>query len=206
MVTLVGVDIGVTNFAFVCAKVTVNLKEIQITKVARVDLAKYDQCTESGCSIKRHGKDASCRIQHLVREYTDILAADILVVEQQPPGGIKDVEHSLVTLAETSGIDVKLVSPRSMHSHYGIQHKSYQNRKQWTQQHFERTVGLITGFSEEHRKHDIADAWCLLTYTLYKMRRARLQELTAQYRFERVGSKKELYNIDLSRFAYIPNK
>ena len=56
---------------------------------------------------------------------------------------------------------VSLISPVSMHTHFGIRHLDYDQRK-------ERTVSIaekyIDGEIPYERKHDIGDALCMIVY------------------------------------------
>lgn len=63
---------------------------------------------------------------------------------------------------------VCLISPVSMHTHFGMRHLDYDGRK-------ERTVSLSERFANVNipyeRKHDIADAICMLLYINFKISR-----------------------------------
>ena len=54
-----------------------------------------------------------------------------------------------------------LVSPVSMHTHFGMRHLNYDERK-------ERTVS-IEGEIPYERKHDIADALCMIVYYNFRV-------------------------------------
>jgi len=59
-----------------------------------------------------------------------------------------------------------LVSPVSMHTHFGMRHLSYEERK-------ERTVSIASKYIHEEipyeRKHDIADALCMIVYYNFRV-------------------------------------
>ena len=61
---------------------------------------------------------------------------------------------------------VVLVSPVSMHAHFGMRHLNYDERK-------ERTVSIASKYIEGEipyeRKHDIADALCMIVYYNFKV-------------------------------------
>jgi hypothetical protein len=61
---------------------------------------------------------------------------------------------------------VVLVSPVSMHTHFGMRHLNYEQRK-------ERTVEIATKYLKEDipydRKHDIADALCMIIYHHFRV-------------------------------------
>jgi hypothetical protein len=60
---------------------------------------------------------------------------------------------------------VILVSPVSMHVHFGMRHLEYEERK-------ERTVAIaekyIEGGIPYERKHDIADALCMIVFDNFR--------------------------------------
>jgi hypothetical protein len=60
---------------------------------------------------------------------------------------------------------VLLVSPVSMHVHFGMRHLDYEERK-------ERTVAIaekyIEGGIPYERKHDIADALCMIVFDNFR--------------------------------------
>jgi hypothetical protein len=61
---------------------------------------------------------------------------------------------------------VVLVSPVSMHVHFGMRHLNYDERK-------DRTVEIARKHMKEEipyeRKHDIADALCMILYHNFKI-------------------------------------
>ena len=61
---------------------------------------------------------------------------------------------------------VILVSPVSMHTHFGMRHLNYEARK-------ERTVEIANKYLNEEipyeRKHDIADALCMILYYNFRI-------------------------------------
>jgi len=58
---------------------------------------------------------------------------------------------------------VILVSPVSMHTHFGMGHLNYEQRKERVESIASRYVTI-----EEERKHDIADALCMIVYYKFK--------------------------------------
>jgi hypothetical protein len=89
-------------------------------------------------------------------------SADKILIERQPPGGFQNIEILLHYMFRDKVI---LVSPVSMHVHFGMRHLDYDQRK-------ERTVSIaekyIDGDIPYERKHDIADALCMIVYDNFK--------------------------------------
>jgi len=90
-------------------------------------------------------------------------AADRILIERQPPGGFTNIEVLLNYMFKDK---VLLVSPVSMHTHFGMRHLNYDQRK-------ERTISIaskyISGEIPYERKHDIADALCMIIYYNFKV-------------------------------------
>ena len=189
-IKFVSVDVGVLNFAYVagCFTKTLDRRKIvtTISTCARIDLTTYDNCKGplTGCTIPRHAKDAACRLRHMLASHP-LLDADLLIIEQQPPMGMRDIEQSLIAIAEASGTRVKIVSPRAMHSYYNIGCLSYEKRKQWTTDRAKSALKTMDAFGD--RMHDVADAYVMAEYvaamTTRNQRTLHLRDL-AQERLE----------------------
>jgi hypothetical protein len=90
-------------------------------------------------------------------------SADKILIERQPPGGLTNIEVLLHYMFKDK---VVLVSPVSMHTHFGMRDLNYEERK-------ERTVSIaskyISGEIPYERKHDIADALCMIVYYNFRV-------------------------------------
>lgn len=84
--------------------------------------------------------------------------ADKILIERQPPSGFTNIEILLHYMFKDKVI---LISPVSMHTHFGMRHLNYDQRK-------ERTITIANKYLETEipfeRKHDIADALCMIVY------------------------------------------
>ena len=94
-----------------------------------------------------------------------------VLIERQPLVGHTDVEQILFFMFRHKAV---LVSPNAMHNYFKISKYSYETRKY-------KTVMLaahflsVDHFPEYHcleRKHDIADALCLLLFWIHTQREA----------------------------------
>jgi hypothetical protein len=78
---------------------------------------------------------------------------------------------------------VTLVNPVSMHSHFGIGHLNYEQRK-------ERTTSIAEKYLPEgevipyERKHDIGDAVCMIVYFNFR----KSVHIFDRYRFTRTST------------------
>jgi hypothetical protein len=90
-------------------------------------------------------------------------AADTILIERQPPGGFTNIEVLLHYMFKDK---VVLVSPVSMHTHFGMRHLNYDQRK-------ESVVKIANKYLKEDipydRKHDIADALCMIIYHNFRV-------------------------------------
>ena len=75
--------------------------------------------------------------------------------------GLKDIEALLMSAFRNKTI---LISPNSMHKHFHISHYDYEQRKEKTVGVATEYIGHIYDFQTVERKHDIADAVCLVLF------------------------------------------
>lgn len=204
--TLVGIDVGVTNFAF--CKIAVDGPKTMIIDLGKFDLAMFDGCRDARCNIQRHAKDACSRVQHLIKMHRRIFECDVIAIEQQPPVGLKDIEQTLALLAERNGLKVVLCSPRAMQAHYRIGSLNYDERKQWAEDRLESQIEDLAEYMIYDRKHDIADAYAIACYTEYTRRQEYEKKREQWLRKKRLSSAvmpngapvKEF----LQQFVYVP--
>ena len=86
---------------------------------------------------------------------------DVLLIERQPPGGIKDVEALLASAYRSK---VTMISPNSMHKFFKISHLSYDDRKIFTETHAHPYLAGFPDYMALDRKHDVADALCMCLF------------------------------------------
>jgi hypothetical protein len=98
-----------------------------------------------------------------VEDHKDIFdSADKILIERQPPGGFTNIEILLHYMFKAKTL---LVHPTSMHTHFGIRHLDYEERKERTTSIAERHLNFEIPYE---RKHDIADALCMIIYDNFK--------------------------------------
>ena len=146
---ILAIDIGYHNMGIVLAESDTGPK-IEVEYVKKVNLEDYKY-------IKTN--DMVDLVPLFVDDHRDIFnAADKILIERQPPGGFTNIEILLHYMFRDK---VSLISPVSMHTHFGMRHLDYDQRK-------ERTVSIaekyIEGDIPYDRKHDIADALCMIVY------------------------------------------
>lgn len=145
---ILGIDIGYTNMGLVMA--VCHGVNISVDYIKKVDLGDYKYIGKTN--------DVAVLISLFVSEHEDIFKeADVILIERQPPGGLTNIEALLHYIFMEK---VRLISPLSIHRHFGIAHLNYEERK-------ERTVSIASKYIKEipyERQHDIADALCMIIH------------------------------------------
>lgn len=178
MLTIASFDVGIVNLALV----VVQVEDWTVTRVVHLDVSDttkfehnrvhYDDC------VLGHTKTTTDRVNHFVQERLHLLqAADKVLIERQPIQGLTDVEQVLFMLFRHKA---ELVSPNSMHKYFQINHLTYEWRKVKTTEIADASFQHLN-FPRYHRlqrRHDIADAWCLLLYWLQSQAQQELPRKT----------------------------
>jgi hypothetical protein len=157
---LAAVDVGVINLALAFG--TVNDGTVTITRTALVDTTQ--PCTVAGCPLHHTGM-AVDRVAHVVAAYrADFDAAEVVVIERQPPGGLRDVEQ---VFAATFRAKCVVMAPQTMHATIGSSGLAYEARKEVSK----ATAAEFTDLTPYRKQDDVADAVCLLLTQAAKWRR-----------------------------------
>ena len=151
---VLAIDIGYHNMGLVLAEAGKGPK-VDVEFIKKVSLGDYKYI---------YSNDIVDLVPLFVDAHKHIFeAADTILIERQPPGGFTNIEVLLHYMFKDK---VVLVSPVSMHTHFGMRHLNYEERK-------ERTVSIadkyIDGEIPYERKHDIADALCMIIYYNFKV-------------------------------------
>lgn len=152
---ITGVDVGLHNLGVI--KCVYEDNNLDIIDFKLIDLYKY----------KNYESELHMLIDCFVVEYKDLFNTDYILIERQPPGGLIVIQELLAYIFKDK---VRLISPRSVHSKLGINYYCYDQRKIKTVQflydnltHNKKTE-LLLSLNNISRKHDIADAYCLVKY------------------------------------------
>lgn len=166
MLTVASIDVGIVNLALVVAEVehgsvsrVVHLDVCDTTKFEH-NRVQYDEC------VLGHTKTTTDRVNHFVQERLPLFQrADKVLIERQPLQGLTDVEQVLFMLFRDKA---ELVSPNAMHKYFQINHLTYEWRKVKTTEIADASFHHLhfPHYFRLQRRHDIADAWCLLLYWL----------------------------------------
>jgi hypothetical protein len=165
---ILSIDVGYTNLGLSRALIDENFN-VTFTYVHKVDLGHvvHGRVPAHECTIP-HTRETCDRIDHFVQEYWPLLEeCDFLLIERQPPTGLKDVEGLLMSKFRKKTI---LISPNSMHKYFRISHLDYEQRKDFTTDTANKYVGHFANYKNLIRKHDIADSVCMCLYHTEKLR------------------------------------
>lgn len=152
---ILGIDVGFHNLALVLAEC--NGTDIHIQFVKKISLGDYKY-------IKSN--DTVDLVPLMIDDYKDIFeSADEIVIERQPLTGLTGIEVLIHYINKEKSM---LISPNAMHTFFGFDSLNYEQRK-------ERTEKIASHYLQDNeyylnldRKHDIADAVCLIIYQNYK--------------------------------------
>ena len=166
---IVSIDVGITNLALVSSKLS---PEFEIETVTHCELCNIRDmcllCTDKNC-ILQHEKTPLDWVNHLVFFRKKVFdEADVILIERQPPGGLKDVE---ILLFQKFRDRVKMIHPRSLHRWMRITHLEYEGRKAETEKAAELYVKHTNAWKiNSERRHDIADAVCFTLFYATKLK------------------------------------
>ena len=150
---VLAIDIGYHNLGIVLAESAVG-PTVKVEYMKKVSLADYKHLKSN---------DMVDLVPLFVEDHQGIFdSADKILIERQPPGGFTNIEILLHYMFKSK---VFLVHPTSMHTHFGIRHLDYEERKERTTSIAERHLNLEIPYE---RKHDIADALCMILYDNFK--------------------------------------
>lgn len=163
---VVSIDIGVVNLGFCAAFVKKDFMLDEIFWIDLIDITKFKhtEIKKQECKLN-HTKTFSDWIDHFIQEnYQFFEQADFILLENQPPQGFKVVEQILFSKFRSK---CHLISPIKLHKFLNINHLVYEDRKIETIKTALKLLSvpeLIEQFHYYNRKHDIADAICILLY------------------------------------------
>jgi len=152
---ILGVDVGYTNLALVLA--TCNGTNIDIDFAKKVSLEDYKY-------IKSN--DAVDLVPLMIEDHRNIFeSADEIIIERQPLTGLTNIEVLIHYIFRDKAT---LISPNAMHSFFGFDTLDYEQRKQSTEKIALKYLEDNEYYMSLDRKHDIADAVCMIVYQNYK--------------------------------------
>lgn len=160
---VLGIDIGIVHLGLVLVRTNHRYVIEYVQKCDLVDITQFN-CDRKTCSL-HHSHSVADYMKHLFVTYEDWFeTADHIVVENQPPCGITSVQEIIKFVYRDK---VTIISPVSMHKYLHISDLCYEKRKEVTTECATKWLSDHREFMMQTRKHDIADAFCIVKYFLH---------------------------------------
>jgi hypothetical protein len=185
MLKVLSIDIGIVNLGYVYSEIHLSppdlnkykakllnnnyllnkdtiKKNIHIIDCNRVDITRVIHKRISYCSCKLHHDNCiPDYLDHFIQETPHFQECDVLIIERQPPIGITNVQDLLFKLFRDK---VLLVSPGSVHKYFNLPRCEYDIRKEKSKNIAEEYLSSFGKFTNNIRKHDIADAMLMILF------------------------------------------
>ena len=162
--TILCIDIGIVHLGFAGIIFDEEYNFERVFGVDMIDITEFhhpEGVTHETCHL-HHTKTFTDWLEHVFWKYEHIFdGVDGIIIERQPPQGLVAIEQLIFSKYRNK---CELVSPNSMHKYFGINHMTYERRKEATMNIATYHISDQTVLAEYHsfeRKHDIADAICL---------------------------------------------
>lgn len=181
-INILSIDIGLIHLALL--QVSLNsdyltrndvILEDEIILCEFIDITELNNnCQDPNCELY-HDKIICDYIMHLFKKYKNVFeSADIILIERQPPTGLVAVEQLIMYQYRSKSI---LVSPTAMLNYFNILDFEYLDRKKHTEQIAVKYLSSFKIFVFSERRHDMADAFCILYYYLSILRKNNIKKL-----------------------------
>ena len=153
---ILSIDIGITNLGYVFSE------DLSVIKCNRVNITNVRHTAVKECNCKlRHDRCIPDYLDHFIQENVDMFnCSELILIERQPPVGLCNVQDILFTKFRSK---VLLISPRSVHKFFKMS-KDYTIRKEESERIASEYLSCFVDFSDNFRKHDIADAMLMIIY------------------------------------------
>ncbi len=178
------IDVGLLNLGLLFAEVNEDYSLDRVLMVEKVDMSQ--RCWDKDCEFK-HAPCAANRILHLVKRFqTWFDRTRFVLMEHQPPDGMKDIEQVLYL---TFWDKAFRISPNKMHAFFHIRHLDYDARKKATVERANKALEHLPAWHKLVRKHDVADAFCLMKVWLSDRQEKHLMKLKSTQRVVALGNR-----------------
>lgn len=160
---VISIDVGIFNLGLIFADTKhFTIQKIYLCKLVNIkSLCEF--CNDNKCELY-HELCISDYMSHLFKQYNDYFQkANLIIIERQPPTGFISIQELILTKYRHK---TKVISPNAMHKYFNITHYNYDQRKQFTIKYSDRYINHFEDYIINERKHDLADAVCLLIYYL----------------------------------------
>lgn len=148
---VLGIDIGIVNLGMV---------QVEIDDIW--DIKNVHMCERVDMTRLCASRETTDRVTSMVEKYKMVFdTSDVILIERQPLTGITGVEELLFYMFREK---CKKISPNAMHKYLGINIYNYEERKERTIARAETWLGKRNTYTNETRKHDMADAFCIILW------------------------------------------
>lgn len=202
---ILSIDVGIIHLALVYAILRPDylsrletIIEEEIVFCDLIDITQLIYCNDKDCELY-HDKIICDYMLHLFKKYRKIFdESDIILIERQPITGLVAVQELILREYRSKS---KLISPNAMLNYMGILNIPYEDRKKYTEKFAMNCLGSLKVFIFNQRRHDMADAFCILYYFIsLKREDYKNNEKEKEHRF---NNKKFIKNMEL--YLYKPN-
>lgn len=195
---VISIDVGYSSLGLVSAHVQDDYSTVQVTSADKIDLRDIP-CVEN-CQLQ-HSANVVDRIAHFLQAYAETFgSAQKVLIEVQPLGGIVHVEALLYAHFRDKAT---LISPNAVHKHFKLPAKDYEKRKEIVVFKAYPYLEHLVSFRKHIRKHDMADALCMILYWMHTARDSYIRQQHQQEKLERTNQNRLL---DLNKFCYVKPK
>lgn len=181
---IVSIDVGHTNLGISFCSITRDFKLREIIWFDKIDISQHvhlDEESKLNCKLG-HTKTPTDFLLHIFYLHHELfLAASYILVERQPPTGMKDIEQLFYFNFRDKVI---LIAPNSVHCFMGWNNLNldYEQRKIKSEELMYKYLKdsprkyLIKKFNDFERKHDIADSFGFIIFWLSNQHQIYIQE------------------------------
>jgi hypothetical protein len=164
---ILSIDVGIINLGIVGGNFDETFKlhnnSIDFCKLINITQCT-DNCNSTTCTL-HHDSCITDHMKHVFQKYSQQFnRAQLILVERQPLQGIMAVQELILCHFRNK---TKLISPNSMHAHFGINVCDYDKRKEYVVKLATPYLNNFKEFTFNTRKHDMADALCILMFYMY---------------------------------------
>jgi len=204
---ILAVDVGLVHLALVSVEVPDNyltrdevLLCSELTTCNLIDIIELmAKCRDSNCELY-HDKIICDYVTHLFKKYKDLFeSADKILIERQPITGIVAVQELIMKEYRHKS---ELISPNAMLNFFDILQYEYKVRKVHTVKFASTYLGSFEEFVFNERKHDMADALCLIYYHLSDLRKTHRVEQDRKMKEEQDKLKYGRVCLNIESYAY----
>lgn len=191
MPCILAVDVGIHNLAFVSVITTSEHNIVAISSSHVVDITRV-RCLPD-CTL-HHSNNIVDRMNHVFAYYEKYFEeADEVLVERQPLVGFVHVEALILSRYRHKA---SLVQPVAVQKHFKWPRCNYELKKQAA---VDTAAPYMPCLADITRKHDLADAFCLILYTCQKKSKALQNE---QWKATRRNKGTDNHRNPFARFAF----